>query len=64
MTVKVIGIDVQVVRRTTCPDCASILEFTNLDVQSGQYSCMGDIDTWYWITCPTCSKRVEVGRKE
>ena len=56
---KVIGKDQSAVKRVTCKNCASILEYTNCEVQEyhgRDYS--GGPDGQEWIVCPECSKKV------
>ncbi len=56
--VKVIGKDEKAVRRVTCRQCASILEFTNSEVEHETLVCMGESEASYFVTCPTCGVHV------
>ena len=52
---KVVGRDESAVKRITCKNCASILEYTLSEVQeySGiDYS--GGPDGCEWVVCPNC----------
>lgn len=61
MMAKIIGKDDSKVRRVTCHNCASRLEFTNSEVDTRTYiDYGGGSDTLYYIICPNCSFRVEV----
>lgn len=60
--VKVVGKNDQHVKRTTCRNCASILEYTRNEATPHiHYDYGGGSDTYYWITCPNCGKDVNVG---
>ena len=54
--VKVVGRDETEVKRITCKNCASILEYTNSEVKS-----MGNREGYYYISCPECDKQVLTG---
>ncbi len=61
MAVRKVGDDAEAVKRVTCRNCGSILEYLPRDVQSKtsrDYS--GVADTDYWVDCPECGKRVTV----
>lgn len=58
--VKVIGKDESAVKRTTCRNCATILEYTPSDVRelwSGQ-DISGGADGAKGFNCPQCSAQV------
>lgn len=50
--VKIVGRDERAVKRVTCKKCASILEYTESEVQDRRYSSMGEVGTVYFIQCP------------
>lgn len=57
--VNIVGTDQQVVKRTTCKNCAAILEYTLSEVKAyhgRDYS--GGTDGKEWIDCPRCGKQV------
>jgi len=59
--VKIIGKDERAVKRTTCGQCASILEYTLKEVQARSYRDWdGTRDTSYTIQCPNCARSVQV----
>ncbi len=61
MAVRKVGEDLEQVRKCTCRNCASVLEYLLKDVESHtsrDYS--GVLDTDYYITCPECGKKVIV----
>lgn len=57
--VKVIGLDQSEVKRITCKNCASILEYTQNEVliTSGTDYGGGSCGS-HFLNCPTCSKKV------
>lgn len=61
MAITVVGKDQTKVKRCTCKNCASILEYTMADTKtdySTDYS--GGRDHYRYLTCPSCSGRVHV----
>lgn len=53
---KVVGRDEKAVKRSTCKNCASIIEYTPSEVityHGGDYS--GDTYDCYKLMCPNCS---------
>jgi len=59
--IKVIGKDDSVVKRVTCRNCSSILEYTPYDTQKRIHKDISgctDIDTY--IVCPTCMYEVTI----
>lgn len=58
--VKVVGKDEKAVKRITCKNCASILEFTKSETRRVKY---GDYsgDSWYEniINCPVCNEEIK-----
>ena len=58
--VKVVGREERLVKRTTCSNCASILEYTLNEVESKTYSCCGHLETDGFIKCPNCGYNVRV----
>lgn len=60
--VKVIGIDTQYIKKVTCRNCASILEYTDSEVITKRYrDYLGDTDYVKIIKCPNCKTDVTVG---
>lgn len=61
MAITIVGVSQNYVRRTTCFNCASILEYTQSDTTVKHYKDIdGSSDTDRVITCPKCSKEVVV----
>ena len=59
--VKIVGKDESKVRRCSCPNCASVLEFVNNEVQSFvDHDYGGGSDTVHYIICSACSKQIKV----
>ena len=59
--VKVIGKDESAIKRITCRNCASILEYTLSEVkESHGQDISGCSDGYAWILCPSCLVRVVV----
>lgn len=58
--VKVVGRDESAVHRITCWSCASVLEYTQSEVQSikHSYDYLGDYSVDRGIKCPQCGKNV------
>lgn len=57
--VNIVGKDNSVVKQITCKGCASILEYTQVEVKSvhsTDYS--GGADGHEYIDCPCCGKKV------
>lgn len=57
---KVVGFDTSVLRKVTHRDCGAMVEFSQNEVQSQRVSCMGDVDTEYYIFCPNCGQKIWV----
>lgn len=58
---KIVGKDDSVVKRVTCRNCASILEYVPCEVRenySTDYT--GDKDYYKYILCPCCGKQATV----
>jgi hypothetical protein len=56
---KVIGKDNKFVKQVSCKNCASILEYTESEVEKGKsYDYGGGCDPYKYINCPYCSKKV------
>lgn len=49
-------------RKTTCKNCAVLLQYVRNDIHSKRYSVMGEIDTCYYIICPNCKKETNVNK--
>lgn len=59
--VKVVGHDPAAVKRTTCQNCAAVLEYTGTDVRERHgkdYS--GGASGREWIQCPQCNDEVVI----
>lgn len=57
--VRIIGVVESAVKQATCNNCASLLEYTQSEVQvyrGTDYS--GGADGREWIDCPKCGKMV------
>ena len=62
MVVAIVGTNPLIVKRATCLNCASILEYTKMDTYVRHYKDIdGTSDTDRYITCPKCAKDVIVG---
>lgn len=59
--VEVIGQDESVAKLCSCRNCGARLRYYKKDVKPKRVSCMGDVDTEYFITCPSCSIEINVG---
>jgi glutaredoxin-related protein len=61
MAVNVVGKAPEFILRANCPKCASILEYTRIDVSSVKVSDYGGgTEMFHSIVCPNCSNRVGV----
>lgn len=63
MVVKVIdpGPDPKVVKQVVCQNCGAKLEYVPNDVKSQSvHDYGGGSDTYCWIDCPQCAKKVTV----
>ena len=63
--VKVVGRDESAVHRITCWSCASVLEYTQSEVQSikHSYDYLGDYSVDRGIKCPQCDSNVFTDRR-
>lgn len=62
--VQVVGKDESEVRRVTCRNCASVLQYVNAEVKDERhYDYGGGSDIYYYITCPCCNKNVTVSSR-
>lgn len=60
---KLIKIDKGQQKKTTHSDCGAVISYFKNEVQSAvHYDYGGGSDTWYYIICPNCGKKVEVSR--
>ena len=52
----VVGIDNSAIKRITCHNCASIIEYTNSEIKAikHSYDYTGDYETGYGFACPKC----------
>jgi hypothetical protein len=58
--VQIIDKDERHVHECTCRNCASRLRYTRSEVESYRHTDYGGgTDTYHYITCPSCGKRVE-----
>lgn len=56
--------DKSVVKVTICQECGVKLEYVPNDIKSyDSRDYTGDVDTYYYIACPNCGKRVYVTRR-
>lgn len=59
--VKVVGRDESAVKRITCRDCASVLEYTKKEVRSYHGTDYGGgPDGQEWVDCPNCGGRAVI----
>jgi uncharacterized protein with PIN domain len=58
--VRVVGIDKEKIKKITCNECASKLEFVESEVESRSYSCCGKSESGRFITCPKCQSWIEI----
>jgi RNase P subunit RPR2 len=59
--VSIVGKDPGAVKRVTCRNCSSILEYVQSEVQSYiHHDYGGGADTVYHISCPCCAKQLNV----
>ena len=59
--VQIIGEDNSLKKRVTCGNCASILEYTNSELQEKTFSdYTGSRDTVKILVCPKCSNDIHV----
>ena len=61
--VQIVGQDKQLVKRATCRNCTSMLEYTQSEVESRIHRDYGGgSDVIAFIRCPSCGKQVHVSR--
>lgn len=58
--VTVVGKNPDRVKRVTCNGCASILEYTENEVQTAIYTVMGDSSGYKYVSCPTCGDNARI----
>ena len=59
--IKVVGKDDNLVKKATCRNCASILEYLPSDRLNGSdRDYTGCTDTYKYIACPACNKELKV----
>lgn len=61
MTIKIIGEDKTKAKRTTCANCAALLEYTIADTETKlirDYG--GGSDTYRFLVCPRCQAKLSV----
>ena len=46
----------------TCSGCKCRLSYAPIDVKNRRVSCMGDVDTYYYVTCPGCGTDTAAAR--
>lgn len=62
MVVKVVGKDEAAVKKTTCKNCASILEYTLADTEVHVHRDYGGgSDSYRWLKCPACGNDMNLG---
>ena len=60
---KLLRIDPGQAKEVTHTKCGAVISYFEREVQSAIYHDYGGgSDTWYWITCPNCEEKMEVGR--
>lgn len=60
--VTVVGIDESMMKKTTCKNCGSKLEYFRREIkQYTHHDYGGGSDIVRYITCPTCNEEVTVG---
>lgn len=57
---KVVGKDKHKVKRVTCSECTSIIEYEAREVKTRSYTVMGDLSGDSYIKCPTCKAVVVI----
>ncbi|RJQ26741.1 hypothetical protein C4577_03035 [Candidatus Parcubacteria bacterium] len=61
MVVRKVGTDLDSLKKVTCKNCGSILEYLPKDVKSEVLYSMAEYDgTYCWIKCPDCKEQVTV----
>lgn len=61
MAIEVLGKDDGSYKKATCRNCGSILRYLPVDVESYEKrDYTGDLDTYYFISCPSCKDKVYV----
>lgn len=64
MTVRIVGEAPEAVRKTTCSNCAAVLEFTDADTRKEtHHDYGGGSDTYRVLICPRCSNKIHVGER-
>lgn len=59
--VQIVGKDLSKVKKVTCGNCASVLEYVQSEVvESKSYDYTGGYDIVHHIKCPGCHKDVRV----
>ena len=61
---RIVGRDPDAVRRVTCRQCASIVEYTMSETREAKvnWDYLGDHDIVRAITCPGCGHLIQVSR--
>ena len=58
---QIVGLDPGAFRQTTCKNCANILRFRPIDIQTGRHTDIsGCTDVFHYIVCPACTNNVSV----
>lgn len=61
MPAEVVGKDDRLLRRVTCANCCSILQYAPCDRCHTTYTdYSGETDRYYYIPCPECGKKAAV----
>lgn len=47
-------------KQLACRGCGATLAYVPNDVKDKRVSCMGDVDTVYYIECPSCRHETSV----
>jgi len=57
--INIIGKDDSLLKKVTCQNCASILEYLPVDIEEKHLICIdGSRTTTRYITCPCCKKEI------
>lgn len=57
---RVVGKDESHLKRVTCPECCSIVEYAPNEAKAKSFVVMGHIESETCIKCPKCKHWIEV----
>jgi RNase P subunit RPR2 len=61
MVVEVVGVDEKMLKRSTCKNCASILQYTlNDTVTYTAKDTNGNNEGYRYVTCPKCGTKIHI----